>query len=103
MKSSQGLWLESLPPEVRREAEADIAMYDAPDLEEYIDIDDDYVPPDRMGLTVYYSSEEISLLSKAFGASAEMFEIMHDTLIERAHATLAERAESESGSVAAAD
>ena len=54
-----------------------------------------------MGLTVEFSSEEISTLSKAFGASVEMFEIMHDALMARAQAVLAEREDSESNTVAA--
>ena len=105
MKDSQQIWLESLPPDVRAEAEAEIALYDSPDVEEWIDIDDDWVPPKDggMGLTVDFTREEISLLSRAYGASVEMFEIMHDALIERAQAALAERGESESDTVTAAD
>lgn len=103
MKDSQQIWLESLPPRVRAEAEAEIALYDGPDVEEWIDVDDDWIPPENpgMGLTVEFSSEEIRTLSKAFGASVEMFEIMHDALMERAQAVLAERGDPESNTVAA--
>lgn len=105
MKDSQQIWLESLPPDVRAEAEAEIALYDGPDVEEYVDIDDDWKPPRNggMGLTVEFSREEIKTLTKAFGASVEMFEIMHDSLMERAREVLAERGESDTDSVAAAD
>ena len=101
MKDSQQLWLESLPSDVRAEAEADIAKYDHPGVEEYVDINDDWKPSDRFGLTVEFSSQEIETLSKAFGASVEMFEIMHDALMEQAQAVLEERGETDS--IAAAD
>ena len=105
MKDSQQVWLESLPPGVRAETEADIALYDDPDVEEWVDIDDDWKPPDNpgMGLTVDFTREEIRTLTKAFGASVEMFEIMHDSLMERARVALVERSESDSDTVAAAD
>ena len=69
MKDSQQIWLESLPPEVRAEAEAEIALYDSPDVEESIDINDDWKPPAEsgMGLTVEFSGEEIKTLTRAFG------------------------------------
>ena len=104
-KSSHQEWLEALDPRVRAAVEAEIAQYKPDGVWEFeeLESEEDWAPSGEMGLTVYYSSAEISLLSKAFGASTEMFEIMHDALIERAHATLAEQAESESGSVAAAD
>lgn len=103
MKDAQQIWLESLPPDVKAEAEAEIAMYDNADVEESVDIDDDWTPPagSGMGLTVEFSGEEIKTLTKAFGASVEMFEIIHDALMERARAVLVERGESDS--VAAAD
>ena len=103
MKDSQQIWLESLPPEVRAEAEAEIALYDSPDIEESIDVNDDWNPPAEsgMGLTVEFSGEEIKTLTRAFGASVEMFEIMHDALLERAREIIAERGESGRDSVAA--
>ena len=103
MKDAQQIWLESLPPDVRAEAEAEIAMYDSADVEESVDIDEDWTPPagSGMGLTVEFSGVEIKTLTKAFGTSVEMFEIMHDALMERARAVLVERGESDS--VAAAD
>lgn len=105
MTDSQQVWLESLAPDVRAEAEADIAMYDSPSVEEYVDVDDNWRPPTAggMGLTVSFSAEEVGTLTKAFGASVEMFEIMHDTLLDRARAVLAERGDSEADTVAAAD
>ncbi len=103
MKDAQQIWLESLPPDVKAEAEAEIAMYDNADVEGSVDIDDDWTPPagSGMGLTVEFSGEEIKTLTKAFGTSVEMFEIMHDALMGRARAVLVERGESDS--VAAAD
>lgn len=103
MTDAQRIWLESLPPDVRAEAEAEIALYDGADVAESVDIDDDWTPPAEsgMGLTVEFSGEEINTLTKAFGTSVEMFEIMHDALMGRAQAVLAERGESDS--VAAAD
>ena len=105
MKDSQQIWLESLPPDVRAEAEAEIALYDSPDIEEHVDIDEDWKPPENggMGLTVDFSREESNTLTGAFGASVELFEIMHDALMERARATLADRGESDTDTVAAAD
>ena len=105
MKDSQQIWLESLPPDVRAEAEADIAVYDRPDIEEWVDVDEGWKPPEGsgMGLTVEFSGEEIRTLTKAFGASVEMFEIMHDALMERAQTVLVEREDADSDSVAAAD
>ncbi len=105
MKDSQQIWLESLPPAVRAEAEADIALYDRPDIEEWVDVDEDWKPPEGsgMGLTVEFSGEEIKTLTKAFGASVEMFDFMHDALMERAQTVLVEREEADSDSVAAAD
>ena len=98
MKDSQQVWLESLSPEVRAEAEAEIALYDSPDVEEWIDIDDDWAPPKEggMGLTVDFSREEIKTLTKAFGVSTVMFEIMHDSLMARAREIIAKRSDSES-------
>jgi hypothetical protein len=105
VKDSQQIWLESLPPEVRKDAEADIALYDSPEAESTIDIDEDWRPPAKsgMGLTVEFSREEINTLTKAFGASVEMFDIMHDALMEQAKVVLAERGASDSDSVAAVD
>lgn len=102
MTDSRQIWLESLDPRVRAEVEAEIADYEDPDNWEYVE-DDDWKPPANsgMGLTVEFSSEEIRTLSKAFGASVEMFEIMHDTLMERAQAVLAKRGDPESNAVAA--
>lgn len=100
-------WLEALEPRVRAEVEAEIAYYKPDGVWEFeeVDIDEDWVPPagSGMGLTVEFSGEEIHTLTKAFGTSVEMFEIMHDALMERARAVLAERDKSESESVAAAD
>ena len=103
MKSRQQLWLESLPPDVRADAEADIAMYDNPDIEEETDYNEDWSPAENltMSLSVPFNREEIRVISEAFGASAEMFEIMHDGLMERAREIIAERGESERDSVAA--
>ena len=103
MADSQQEWLDSLPPAVRAEAAAEIALYDSEEMWELeeVDVDDDWEPSGRYGLTVEFSSEEIALLSKAFGPGTTPFELMHDTLIERAQAVLAERGESDS--VAAAD
>ncbi len=103
MTDSRQAWLESLDPRVRADVEAEIAFYENPDNYELVDFDDDWEPPKEggMGLTVEFSSEEIRTLSKAFGASVEMFEIMHDTLMERAQVILAERGDPESETVAA--
>ena len=103
MADSQQEWLSSLPPAVRAEAAAEIALYDSEEMWELeeVDVDDDWEPSGRYGLTVEFSSEEINTLTRAFGTSVEMFEIMHDALIKRAQAMLAERGESDS--VAAAD
>jgi len=89
---------------VRAEVEAEIADYEDPGNFEYVE-DDDWEPPKEggMGLTVEFSREDIATLSKAFGASVEMFEIMHDALMERAHQSLKERGELDSDTVAAAD
>ena len=103
MTDSRHARLESLDPEVRAEVEAEIADYEDPDNYEYVD--DDWTPPENPGmrLTVEFSREEIKTLSKAYGASVEMFEIMHDALMARARALLTERSDSESDTVAAAD
>lgn len=105
MKDSQQIWLESLSPEVRAEAEADIALYDNPDVEEWTDVEVDWAAPTNggMGLTVEFNREEIRTLTRAFGASVEMFEIMHDSLMERAQAILGVSDEVESDHAAAAD
>ncbi len=105
MKDSHQIWLESLPPEVRTEVEAEIATYDNPDNDEEIDINDDWRPPvgSGMGLTVEFNGEEIKTLTRAFGASTVMFEIMHDALMQQAHEVLTESSAQESDNVAAAD
>ncbi len=69
---------------------------------EALEPEDDWVPGSRVGLTVHFNGEEIKTLTKAFGASTVMFEIMHDALMERARAVLEESSES-SDTVAAAD
>ncbi|MDE2892570.1 MAG: hypothetical protein OXN86_08730 [Chloroflexota bacterium] len=104
MTDSRQTWLESLDPRVRAEVEAEIADYEDPENAEYVE-DDDWAPPKGggMGLTVDFSSEEITTLSQAFGASLEMFKIMHDALMARAHEELREREESDSDSLTAAD
>ena len=104
MTDSRQTWLESLDPRVRAEVEAEIADYEDPDNFEYVE-DADWKPTANpgLGLTVEFSSEEIKTLSKAFGASGKMFEIMHDSLMERARVALVERSESDSDTVAAAD
>ena len=103
--AQQQAWLDTLDPEVRACAAAEIAFYDSEELWEFeeVHVDDDWKPSGKMGLTVDFSSEEIKTLSKAFGASGKMFEIMHDALMERARAALVERSESDSDTVAAAD
>ncbi|MCY4616996.1 MAG: hypothetical protein OXD50_00365 [Chloroflexi bacterium] len=105
MTDSQQVWLESLDPRVRAEVEAEIADYEDPDNSEWVDVDEDWKPPEGsgMGLTVEFSGEEIKTLTKAFGASVEMFEIMHDALMERAQTVLVKREDADSDSVAAAD
>ena len=103
MADSQQEWLNSLPPAVRAEAAAEIALYDSEEMWELeeVDVDDDWKPSGRYGLTVEFSSAEITLLSKAFGPGTVPFDVMHDALMERARAVLVERGESDS--VAAAD
>ncbi len=70
---------------------------------EALEPEDDWVPGSRVGLTVHFNGEEIKTLTRAFGASTVMFEIMHDALMERARAALDERGENSSSNVAAAD
>ena len=96
-------WLESLDPRVRAEVEAEIASYKPKGLWEFeeLETEDDWEPSGRMGLTVHFTGDEIATLSKAFGASSEIFEIMRIALMERAQAELAERGEVDSGTVAA--
>lgn len=105
MADSQQEWLNSLPAAVRAEAAAEIAFYDSEEMWELedVDVDEDWKPSGRFGLTVEFSSEEVKILSKAFGASVEVFEIMHDALMGRAQAVLAEQGEADSDSVTAAD
>ena len=96
-------WLESLDPRVRAEVEAEIASYKPEGLWEFEELEpeDDWEPSGRMGLTVHFTGDEIVTLSKAFGASPEIFEIMRKALMERAHTALAERGEVDSGTAAA--
>lgn len=96
-------WLEALEPRVRAEVEAEIAYYKSDgvwDFEE-VDVDDDWEPSGKHGLTVEFSSEEITTLSKAFGPGTAPFDIMHDALMEKAQSVLAERDGSTSDTVAA--
>ena len=100
-------WLESLDPRVRAEVEAEIAYYKPNGLWEFeeSEAEDDWEPSGRMGLTVHFTGDEIATLSKAFGASSEIFEIMRNALMERAQAELTERGQADlgadSGTVAA--
>ena len=98
-------WLEALDPRVRAEVEAEIAYYKPDGLWEFEELEpeDDWQPSSRVGLTVHFSSDEMRTLRSAFDASSEVFEIMHDTLMARARAVLAERGESDTDTVAAAD
>ncbi len=102
-RSRHQVWLESLDPRVRAEVEAEIASYKPDGLWEFEEIEPegDWEPSGRMGLTVHFTGDEIATLSKAFGASSEIFEIMRNALMERAQAELAERGEVDSGTVAA--
>lgn len=105
MTDSQQEWLNSLPPTVRAEVAAEIALYDSEEMweAEEVDVHEDWKPSGKFGLTVEFTSEEIRILTKAFGASVVTFEIMHDALMKQARTVLAERGESESDAVAAAD
>ncbi len=96
-------WLEGLDPSTRAEVEAEISYYKPDGVWEFDEIEpeDDWEPSGRMGLTVHFSSEEIAVLSRAFGASVQAFEIMHDSVMAQARAALEERGESDS--IAAAD
>lgn len=96
MTDSRQAWLESLDPRVRAEVEAEIAYYENPDNYEIVD-DDDWEPPENpvYGLTVEFSGEEITLISEAFGPGIAPFELMHDLLLDRVRAILAERDQSE--------
>ena len=102
MTDSRQTWLESLDPRVRAEVEAEIAFYEDPDNYEYVE-DDDWEPNPNFttGLTVEFTREEIHLLRKAFDPQIQMFTLMHDMLLERAHAILAERGDPKSNTVAA--
>ncbi|MDE2746495.1 MAG: hypothetical protein OXI41_11015 [Chloroflexota bacterium] len=96
-------WREGLDPSTRAEVEAEISYYKPNGVWEFEEVepDDDWEPSGRMGLTVHFSSDEIEVLSKAFGASVQAFEIMHDSVMAQARAVLEERGESDS--IAAAD
>ena len=81
-------------------------VYDSEELWEFEEVDvDDWKPPEdgRMGLAVDFGGDEIKTLTRAFGAPVEMFQIMHDALMERAHEAMRERRELDSDAVAAAD
>ena len=70
---------------------------------EALEPEDDWVPGSRVGLTVHFNGDEIEDLTRAFGASTVMFEIMHDALMQQAHEVLTESSAQESDNVAAAD
>ena len=98
-------WFDSLDPRVRTEVEAEIAYY-KPDGQwefEESEPEDDWVPSDEIELAVSFSSEELTLVSEAFGASSDKYKVMHDALIDRAREVLAERERQDTDTVAAAD
>ena len=98
-------WLAALDQNVRAAVEAEMLLHKPDGVWEFeaLEPENDWVPGSRVGLTVHFNGEEMTDLTKAFGASTVMFEIMHDALMERARAVLEERGESPPETVAAAD
>ena len=84
--SAQRAWLETLDPEVRLEAEAEIAFYDNEDLWEFEEVVDDDWKPDPEGglnLLVGFDAEERRLIFEAFDCQTDFASLMKGMLLER--------------------
>ena len=112
MQDSRQQWLDSLDPCVRAEVEAEIAESEHPDIEECIDIDEDWqlspnatfkvVPdsPPGVWFDLEFTTSERDELMQAVG-EADPFEFIKATALERARDMVAEREAADS--VTAAD
>lgn len=96
-------WLDSLDPPLRAAAETVVDEYLHPVQYEEIGDSDDWMPEAGVNyrITVNFSREEIRLLSEGLGREVNPIQLMHDMLLERAHAILAERGDPKSNTVAA--
>lgn len=98
-------WLDSLDPPLRTAAEAVVDEYLHPVRYEKIGNSDDWTPQAgvQYGISVNFDSEEVKLISEGLGRETNPIQLMHDMLLERAHAVRAERGDSDPDTVASAD
>ena len=84
--SAQQAWLDTLDPEVRLEAEAEIAFYDNEDLwDSEVVVDEDWKPDPEGGLNllVGFDAEELRLIFEAFDCQTDFASLMKGMLLER--------------------
>ena len=105
MSDPQRAWLDSLDPDVRERAAAEIAYYDDPELWDFIEVDDDdddWDParPPKLGMVVRFNDRELDLINR--GLDDRAIPLMKKMLLERAQAALQAR-EAVGSTTAAAD
>ena len=87
--SSHQAWLATLDPEVRLQAEAEVAFYVNEDLWDYEIVDEDSAPAveSGMGLTVSFTAEEVRTILYAFGHESDFAGLMKEKLLLQLKAT----------------
>ncbi len=110
MQDSRQQWLDSLDPRVRAEVEAKIAEYEHPDIEECIDIDEDWQlspnatfkvvpdPPPGVWFDLEFTTSEYDELMQAVG-EADPFEFIKAAALARARGIFVERDDAGSATV----